>query len=202
MSRLPDEGDTPDTLPGDTLKPHQFFLRISERSHKNQIFYSCSGRFAAPAARVTTLYLADVLETAVGETICRNAAKCTLEEKFVAQQTLEQLAVYRFEITRTLSVLDFTVANLAKYRLDARIYAEWRDGDPEYEYGPAWAAHAHELRYDGIVYPSRHYTAGTSIALFEHTDREDPVTYTELAPGDDRRLRKILFEEFDWGIRT
>lgn len=202
MSRLPDPGDIRGELPETVIRAGASFLRLSPSSHSNQLYFSVQGRFASAAAGVTSLYLADSLETAIAETICRNAATRAPSEKFVSLTTLQRLGLYRFDIQRDLVLLDFGVVNLARYRLDANIYADWSSGEPAYRFGPAWAERAAALGFDGIRYPSRHYPAGVAIACFEPVKNRSIATYTLLRVGDDRTIRRILYEEFDWGIRS
>lgn len=96
--------------------------------------------------------------------------------------------------------MDIARPDLARYRLDARLYAEYDDGGlHEYRHGPEWADHLRNLGLDGILYPSRHHTASRCLALFER----ETATLTHDSLGalwDHAEVLEVLESVFDWGI--
>ncbi|OXS14612.1 hypothetical protein CGX12_13385 [Zobellella denitrificans] len=202
MSRLPEALDVLDKLPTTPIPAGSAWLRGSSLEYDGPLFFNSEpgGRFNPYEGNFGTLYLAKNLVGVLAETVCRGAAEKRLDERVVSLDELKKMACFRCKIKEPLLLLDFTVPNLAKYRLDARIYSEYDGSSPgkEYIFGPLWADLAQSLGCNGILYPSRHHTTSHCLALFNPPSLTH--SYAQLHTFEHADVLTILDEEFDWGI--
>lgn len=201
MSRLPNNDDRLDNLPITRIKRESRWLRISRTAYPSPLFFNTApgGRFNPKSGEFGTLYCARDLVGVLAESICRGAANMPRNQRIVSADELAAQGLYQIDIAAPLRVADFTIAHLARYGLDARIYAEYEESDEEYHFGPAWADHLRTLGLDGILYPSRHHTTSQCLALFEQTDRELSWVLLSTLLNSEPVL-KVLEDTFDWGI--
>lgn len=201
MSRLPDNGDTKSKLPIKEIAAGVAWLRGSDLKYKSPVNWSktSEARYNAASRRFGTLYLAQTITGVLAESVCRGAAYLHDYEKSVSEIRLNNLGLYVIELDKPITVVDFTVPNLARYRLDARITTEYSSTRPNgpYEYGPAWTDHLKKIGLDGILYHSRHHTTSVCLALFEGATT---LKYELLHSLNEDDVIKILEQEFDWSI--
>ena len=199
MSRFPDEGDDLASLPLRTLRAGMGLLRAAQNRFPSPLYFAAqpTGRFNCLQG---TVYLAETLVGAIAESIVRNAADLRPEHKIVHETSLLSRSIYEVQSQRDLRVLDLTIPELGRYRLDARIFSEYDSTTQEqpYRWGPAWAAHANALGLDGLMYRSRHHTDSLCIALFRHVEAD--LTWTPLYAMADDRVLEVLEDLFDWSV--
>jgi RES domain-containing protein len=202
VSRLPDAGDRLEQLPVWSVPAGSRWLRIAAHRFPTPLFFNRApgGRFNPRSRRFGTLYLAQTLVGAIAESICRGAAQRPVDGRTVSEIYLRSRSLYRIEIGAALRLADFTVSRLARYRLDARIYAEYdAEGPNEYRHGPEWADHLQTLGLDGILYPSRHHTASQCLAVFQRESL--PLDHRSLGTlWEQDEVLEVLETEFDWSI--
>jgi hypothetical protein len=136
---------------------------------------------------------------AIAETVCRDASYLEEEEKSVSMAYLSSLAMYQVQASNPIQVLDLTVSNLAAYRLDAGILADYAPGlDPPYRFCPAWSSHAVSLGLGGILYRSRHAIDEPCLALFEGA--APGAGFSCISSLDHPDYLAILDENFNWPV--
>ena len=206
MSRAPDNGDTRNTLPIKRLAEGETWERIGSNAFPSPIHWSkeAGGRFNPASEDFGVCYMAADLRGAVAESICRNVAGLDESQKFTSETALARKSRYQITLQKELCVLDFTVPNLAAYRLDALITSEYNLVEvggirkAEYRWGPLWADHASRIGLDGILYRSRHHTDAICLALFE---RPPAGLYANcLSDCNTDAVLEVLEEDFDWGL--
>lgn len=200
MSRLPEIGDTLATLPLRTVEAGAQFYRVSDIAHPSCIYYSRSpeSRWTPKGGAIGVCYLAQTQVGALAETVCRNSVYLRDDERVSSLYDLHQRGMYRLGVVAAINVLDLTVSNLVKYRLDAEIMADYdKTASPPYRFCPTWAAHAVDLGLGGILFRSRHCVDQVCLALFQ-----DRTALLELPQGhlDEARYLRLLDDEFNWGI--
>lgn len=199
MSRFPDAGDVLEKLPLCTLNAGAEFYRAAQNRFQSPLYFATrpTGRFNCPQG---TVYLAETLIGAVAESIVRNVAEMRPAQRIVHESSLKARSIYVVTSGRNLQLLDLSVPELGRYRLDARIFSEYDRTAPErpYHWGPAWASHAHDLGLDGLRYRSRHHTNSLCIALFSKVETE--LSWTSWCTMDDDRVLEVLEEVFDWSV--
>lgn len=199
MSRLPDDGDILAALPLQVVPTGTTLFRATKNHYLSPLYFSTdtSGRFNCTQG---TLYLAETLTGAMAESIVRNAAELTQDQKITHESSLQERSIYEVAIQDDLQVLNLSVPELGKYRFDSRIFSEYAGSGSErpYIWGPAWAAHAHGLGLDGIRYRSRHHTESHCLALFGHTAAA--ISWNHRHTLMDDAVLQILEDIFDWAI--
>lgn len=203
MSRQPESTDTLENLPIKKLnqKECNSLFRVASTKYETPINFSTASKNRwTPLDGVTGVcYFSASRTGAIAETICRDAAYLTEDEKVVSGQLLCNLTMYEITLNGPLNVLDFTVSNLGRYRLDSNILADYdRSLSPPYRYCPAWASHARSLGLAGIFYRSRHAINEHCFALFKGAASISNIK--ELYTLDHPHPLAILEDEFDWGI--
>tara|TARA_R110000824_G_scaffold131955_2_gene294235 strand:- start:488 stop:1099 length:612 start_codon:yes stop_codon:yes gene_type:complete len=202
MSRLPQSTDTLDSLPIKVLTPSKVLYRVSSTKHQSPVFFSkfSGNRWTPQEGEPGICYFSLSQTGAIAETVCRNAAFLEESEKHVSLIALSKLGMYSVGFDSPIRVLDFTVSNLGRYRLDAGILADYDPGrEPPYKFCPAWSSHAVSLGLDGILYRSRHAVDEFCLALFQnaYTDNHSVFSATCLDYPD---YLAILDDVFDWAI--
>lgn len=197
MSRFPTDADTVATLPIRVLAPAQW-IRVSSADYSTPIHWAIGsqGRFTPMDGTKGTLYIAENEVGALAESICRNAVWLEPQFRFTPIDELESKGFYEIAIP-TIRVLDFCVANLARYGLDAQIWTQ-RDYGKGYQWGPAWATKAIELGLNGICYFSRSHTTSQCLALFGDKGTILPWKLRSNLMAD--LSLDILDNVFDWKI--
>ncbi len=201
MSRLPETTDTVDNLPIKVIRLDDSLYRVNSTEFKSPVFYSkaSNNRWTPLEGEPGVCYFALSETGAIAETVCRNAAYLDEAEKSVSLESLSRLAMYEIVSGYRITLLDLTASNLARYRLDAGILADYAPGlTPPYQYCPAWASHAVSLGLDGILYRSRHAVDESCLALFEGSSAR--LAPARIATLDHPDYLAILEEEFDWAI--
>lgn len=201
MSRLPSDEDSLEHLPLSVIETPSRWLRIARIEHRTPLYFNRmpGGRFNPTSGRFGTLYCARDLVGALAESVCRGAAGLPPDARVVSEAGLAAQALYEIRILVELRVADFSVPNLARYGLDARIFSEYEDALAEYRFGPIWADHLCSLGLDGILYPSRHHTRSLCLALFERDEADLDWQFIGTLLESDRALA-VLETVFDWGI--
>ncbi len=200
MSRLPESSDTLDSLPINTVDAGSRYYRVNSIGHPTSVFYSRSrqNRWTPLAGSVGVCYMAEMEVGALAESVCRNAAQLRVAEKFTSIDELHRLGMYGLQVQGSVDVLDLTVPNLSKYRLDAGILADYdKSAWPPYRFCPAWATRAVDLGLGGVLYRSRHHVDQLCLALFGLDVLVDEV---RLGTLDENHYLGILEDEFDWAI--
>ncbi len=201
MSRRPRAEDTRERLPVMPLAAGSDWLRVTSTCHDAPLYFDRQpgSRFNAHSQRFGTLYCARTVVGVLAESICRNAAELEPHLRIVPSAYLANQGLYRLSIKEPLTVANFTAPQLARYGLDARIFAEYQGGPQPYEFGPHWADHLFDAGLDGILYPSRHHLLSPCLALFEHPERTIEYQLLSTLIHSDEVLHALL-EVFDWGI--
>ncbi|WP_447044912.1 RES family NAD+ phosphorylase [Vreelandella sp. H-I2] len=200
MARFPEDKDTLESIPIKTIDLGTCFYRVSGTEYDSAVFYSgCSqNRWTPIGGKPGVCYMAESPIGALAESVCRNVAHLDEAEMFSSLSALRQLGMYELVLRNSVTVLDFTVAHLGRYRLDATILGDYDESlFPPYKFSPAWASHAVELNLAGILYRSRHKIDETCLALFD--------VGTDIGEGgcgklDDNQYLEILEDEFKWGV--
>ena len=167
---------------------HRFFSQRYEPVHFDR---SRDGRFNARDATFGVLYLAEAREGAFAETFLREPGRT-----YVALDLLKSKAYVRFRLTRSVTLIQFTGAGLARLGATAEVCHR---GQP-YECSQAWSSllHGHPLRADGILYTARHDDQAILIALFERA--RDSLAETERLLDLDQDWFWQLAENYGVGI--
>ncbi|QCF28095.1 RES family NAD+ phosphorylase [Hydrocarboniclastica marina] len=200
MSRLPVSTDTLAELPVSTLASGQRLYRVNETGYPSPVFYSTSAenRWTPVAGSPGVCYLAISKTGAIAESVCRNSAYLEEEEKIVSLNALSTKGMYEIHLTEPVQVLDLTVSNLGRYRLDATILSDYdQTRSPPYKFCPAWASHAVSLGLHGILYRSRHVIDEPCLALFEGSASLQSSLFDDLRHPE---LLAILEEQFGWAV--
>lgn len=201
MSRLPKSTDTLENLPTKKLGSGTFLYRVNSTDYDSPVFFSNArkNRWTPVEGTPGVCYLALSETGAIAESVCRDSAYLEEEEKSVSLQALAELRMYELIPEGAIEVLDLTVSNLSRYRLDSGILADYEPKlDPPYQYCPAWASHAVALGLQGILYRSRHAVEEFCLALFQ--GYHGRITYSPQGTLDNQDYLAILDEEFGWGI--
>lgn len=200
---MPETTDTLATLPVRRIKSGTSVFRVSETKHSTPVFFSTSqdNRWTPKEGAPGVLYSARSETTALAETLCRDAAYLPAWGKVTDQKILESRGMYEIRLENDVQVLDLSVSNLARYRLDASIVAERsrEPGKPAYVVCPAWASHALSLGLGGILYRSRNMLNEQCLALFESPTLQVSFTFLDVLFAD--RYLAVLDSEFGWAYR-
>lgn len=200
MSRLPEATDTIKSLPIKTIESGTCFHRVSSTEFKSAVYYSDSqnNRWTPIGGSPGVCYMAASPTGSLAESVCRNVAHLTEEEMVSSLVELRKLAMFELVLKRPITVLDFTVAHLGRYRLDANILGDYDESlSPPYQFSPAWASHAVDLKLAGVLYRSRHKIDETCLALFDVGIEIDERFEGTL---DRDPYLAILEDEFQWGV--
>ena len=195
MTRAPDPYER--NLPTKELSRDSRWFRVSKSTYPSPIHYSFDGRYHSEKKAFGVLYLAKTETGALAESICRNAHLMQSDERIITEKELNTRSLYQIQVKDSLKLLELTTPNLSKHRLDARIWSEYSDKDPHYEYGPKWSDHAYSIGFDGILYFSRHKTDAVCLALF---DKELDLVESEGHGLNTDSIIDTLRSEFDWVV--
>lgn len=200
MARLPEAKDTLESLPIKTIDSKSVFFRVSSTEYDSAIFYSGSlqNRWTPIDGVPGVCYMAKSPTGALAESVCRNVVYLDESEMISSFSELEKLGMFELTLMNPVTVLDFTVPHLGRYRLDASILGDY-DGSllPPYKFSPAWATHAIKLNLGGILYRSRHKIDETCFALF---DDGPSIVARKRGKLDDDQYLEILENQFHWGV--
>lgn len=200
MSRLPETTDTVKSLPIKTIETGTCFHRVSSTMFSSAVYYSDSpdNRWTPVGGSPGDCYMAVSPTGSLAESVCRNVAHLKEEEMVSSLAELRKLAMFELILKQPIKVLDFTVAHLGRYRLDANILGDYDESlSPPYKFSPAWASHAVGLELSGILYRSRHKIDEACLALFDVGIGIDEHLLDTL---DGDAYLSILEDEFQWGI--
>ena len=200
MARFPEDMDTLESLPVKTIDLNTCFYRVNGTKYGSAKFYSESpqNRWTPISGTPGVCYMAETPIGALAESVCRNVAHLNEAEMFSSLSELQKLGMFKLVLQNPITVLDFTVAHLGRYRLDATILGDYDASlSPPYKFSPNWASHAVKLKLAGVLYRSRHKIDETCLALF---DVGTDIVERACGKLDDDQYLEILEDEFRWAV--
>jgi hypothetical protein len=191
--RLPPAGDAW-PLPVWTLSTDRRLYRLTRVHFPDPAYFGRGGegRFDAPDGSYGICYLGTSLDCCLYETLPAVIDPATHTRVLDAGELAARYAAV-VTLHRSLRLAHLAGDSLGRLGIDQRV-----TGGDDYDLSGAWSAaiHRHSRRVDGIVYPSRHQNALSSVALF---DRAAPaVAFARWGRLDDRGVPSLWVMVARW----